>query len=199
MTHLNTLCIHWHLTCNSFISALSHSQRECKSSISTTWGWGTCSRKWTWTVSRYGDCYFTSWQITKQMQQMRQKQLEFEKILLSGVTSEQREVMWQTAQEKAVSHMLPTRVWHVSPWQPCTFIGPASLYTACLAFYNYKCAHLLRTNGWQELKNKGWHFSVRIFPLSLAPPIHVYTCTFSVAYHSEHTLRFPLQTQDSSL
>ena len=39
---------------------------------------------------------------------MRQKQREFEQILLSGVSSEQREAMWQTAKEKAVSHMFPT-------------------------------------------------------------------------------------------
>jgi hypothetical protein len=36
-------------------------------------------------------------------QQMRQKQREFEQIMLSGVSNEEREAMWQTAQEKAVS------------------------------------------------------------------------------------------------
>lgn len=36
---------------------------------------------------------------------MRRKQREFEQILLSGVSTEQREAMWHTAQEKAVNNL----------------------------------------------------------------------------------------------
>ena len=35
---------------------------------------------------------------------MRQKQRQFEQTLMGGVTAEDREAMWQTAQEIAVSN-----------------------------------------------------------------------------------------------
>ena len=44
---------------------------------------------------------------------MRQKQREFEQMMLSGVSNEQREAMWQTAQEKAVSKEKTATYMHV--------------------------------------------------------------------------------------
>ena len=71
---------------------------------------------------------------------MRQKQREFEQIMLSGVSNEQREAMWQTAQEKAVSKEINSLLMHA-----CTYLYSNQLasawYTPCKKI-NHKVARL---------------------------------------------------------
>ena len=68
---------------------------------------------------------------------MRQKQREFEQIMLSGVSNEQREAMWQTAQEKAVSKEINSLLMHA-----CTYLYSNQLSSASYKKINHKVARL---------------------------------------------------------